>query len=253
MFKTLTIMIILTLLSACVNPVRNASAAHATLNIQGDRRTLGTILDDSTLYLNLYNAISQDKTQELTDAHINFLTYDSKVLVTGEIAQAEHKALINSLITENVPQILKIINETQVAPNSSILSRAKDSLITTAVEAWFYNQDVFHPAHVKVTTENQTVYLMGKVTKREADEAVRTAKKVSGVQKIVKVFEYLKSRPIAEIKAQEKRELEKARQIQVDEQKQQLEQQKALIREQERKLQDKIDKLTGEETSGTRF
>ncbi len=252
MLKTLSISLTLTL-GACATPVQNVSTIHAATSIQNDRRSLGTILDDGTLYLALYNAISQDKNNILKDAHLNFLTYESKVLVTGEVAKAQHKALIEHLIIEHVPQVLKIINEVQVAPASSLLSRANDSLITVKVKALFYNQEVFHPARVKVSTENKTVYLMGKVTKREAKEAVRTTKKVSGVKKIVKIFEYLKSRPISEIKAQQRRELEAKTKIEIDKQKQALERQKALIRAQELKIQQQIDQLSDTESSGTRF
>ncbi|MBE8189303.1 MAG: BON domain-containing protein [Candidatus Thioglobus sp.] len=253
MLKTLTITLILLLLGACSSPTGNVSAAHTAINLQSDRRSFGTILDDNTLYLKLYDAIYQGENTELKDAHLNFLTYESKVLITGEVAQESHKTLINNLITERVPQVVEIINETQISPTSSILSRAKDTFITTGIKALFYNQDVFHPAHVRLTTENQSVYLMGKVTKREAKEAVRIAKQVSGVKQIIKVFEYLNSRPIAEIKAQERRELEAKRQIEIDAQKQELEQQKSLIRQQERQIQEQIDKLSNSPTSGTRF
>jgi osmotically-inducible protein OsmY len=64
------------------------------------------------------------------------------------------------------------------------------------VEALFYDQEVFHPAHIRVMTENKTVYLMGAVTKREADKAVKSATKVNGVKKVVKFFNYLKDKSI---------------------------------------------------------
>ncbi len=253
MLKTLTIMLVLALLSACGTPVRNASTIHTAISVQSDRRSIGTILDDGALYLRLYDAVSDEKAPALEGAHLNFLTYESKVLVTGEVAQQSHKTLISNLIAEHVPQILKVINEVQIAPTTSLISRAKDGLITTGVEALFYGQDVFHPAHVRVITENQTVYLMGQVTRREAREAVRTAKRVSGVQKIVKVFEYLADRPITEIKADRERELDAERQIQIDKQKQELEKQRAVVKAQERSIQNQIDQLTNSESGGTRF
>lgn len=252
MLKILIISLIFTL-SACTNPVRNASVAHTAVKVQNDRRSLGTIFDDGALYLSIYAAISTD--QALQNAHLNFLTYDAKVLVTGEVENKENKALIDTLIIEHVPEILKVINETRIAPVSSLLSRAKDTLTTLQVETLFYRQDVFHPAHIKVTTENKAVYLMGKVTKREADKAVKVVKKVSGIEKIVKVFEYLKSRPIAEIKAEQRRQLEAKKQLEIAQQKQALEKQKALIRAEEKKIQQQIDNLDGLKASeqGTRF
>lgn len=251
MLKIFTTILVVTLLGACATPARNISVAHAAITIQSDRRSLGTIIDDNTLYLDLYKAINQGG-EALKDAHLNFLTYDTKVLVTGEVAKQEHQTLIDTLITDNLPQVLKIINETKVAKASSFLSRANDGLINTQIELLFYNQDVFHPAHIRVTTEDNTVYLMGRVTKREGEAAARVAKKVNGVRKIVKVFEYIKSRPIAEIKAEKKREIEAQRQTEIAEQKQALEKQKLLIKAEERKIQDQINKLDGLE-EGTSF
>ena len=253
MLKIFTIILTLIMLASCSPAVRNASAAHTVINIQNDRRSFGTIIDDGTLYLDLHNAIAKDKEGVLKDAHLNFSTHNSKVLVTGEVAKQEHKALVNKLITEHVPQILKVINETIVAPSSSLISRANDSLITLKIQALFYSQDVFHPVHISITTENETVFLMGKVTKKEAAEAVRIIKKVSGVKKIVKVFEYLKNRPIAEIRAEEQQRLKAQRKKQFDKQLKQLKKRKATLIEQERLIQDKIDQLDGLKPGGTRF
>ena len=90
-------------------------------------------------------------------------------------------------------------------PNSSYLSRAKDSVISVQIEALFLDQEVFHPAHVSVLTERKTVYLMGSVTKREAEHATNVASKAKNVKKVVKLFNYLMVRPADEIERDNKK------------------------------------------------
>ncbi len=249
MLKIFIIILFSLLLNACINPVIGISATATVLTTQNDRRSIGTIVDDKALYLRLINVVNEDAL--LKDAHLNFLTYNGRVLVTGEVADEESKSRIEKLISDEIPQILKVVNETKIAPNSSLFSRAKDSLITIEIESVFYTQEVFHPSHIKVMTEDQTVYLMGSVTQREANKVVKIVKKVAGVEKIVKVFEYLKSKPIAEIKAEEQRKLAAEKKLKIDKQRQILEKQKALIKTQERKIQEQIDNLNAQE--GTAF
>ena len=71
------------------------------------------------------------------------------------------------------------------------LSRAKDGIITVQIETLFLDQEVFHPTHVRVMTERRTVYLMGAVTKREAEHATNLATRAKNVDKVVKLFNYL--------------------------------------------------------------
>ncbi|SMM99878.1 21 kDa hemolysin precursor [uncultured Candidatus Thioglobus sp.] len=145
----------------------------------------------------------------LENAHLNFLVHNKEVLITGE---APTIAAYNYITTQAPLQdvkIKKIINEVYIAPNSSLLSRAKDTLITGKIDALFLGQQVFNPVHVKVTTENRTVYLMGSVTAREASKATKISSSVSGVKRIVKLFHYLKKRPAAEIAREKEKEAQK--------------------------------------------
>ena len=90
-------------------------------------------------------------------------------------------------------------------PNSSYLDRAKDGVITVQIETLFFDQEVFHPSHVSVRTERGVVYLMGSVTKREAEHATNVASKAKNVKKVVKLFNYLMVRPAKEIEKDNKR------------------------------------------------
>jgi NhaP-type Na+/H+ and K+/H+ antiporter len=108
-------------------------------------------------------------------------------------------------------------------PNSSYLSRAKDGIITVQVDALFLDQEVFHPTHVRVITERKTVYLMGSVTKREAEHATNLATKAKNVDKVVKLFNYLLVRPAKEIERDNKRKVEAERRAELEAKKTELE------------------------------
>ena len=200
---TLLILIITTaILSGCVSTMSTVSTAVTVAN---ERRTTGEVLDDKTTGLRLLAWSTDDA--KLKDAHVNFMAFDRVVLATGEAPNSETRKYIVNQIQITDPKIEKVINEISIGPNSGYLSRAKDVAITTQVEVFFHDQEVFHPTHIKVMTENQVVYLMGKVTQREADKATKIAAKAKGVKKVVKLFDYLKTRPAAEIERDRQREL----------------------------------------------
>jgi NhaP-type Na+/H+ and K+/H+ antiporter len=117
-------------------------------------------------------------------------------------------------------------------PNSSYLSRAKDGIITVQIETLFLNQEVFHPTHVRVMTERRTVYLMGSVTKREAEHATNLVTKAKNVDKVVKLFNYLLVRPAAEIERDNKRKVEAERQAELEAKKAELEAAQAALQQQ---------------------
>tara|TARA_B100000767_G_scaffold247538_1_gene247892 strand:- start:910 stop:1587 length:678 start_codon:yes stop_codon:yes gene_type:complete len=191
------------MLSSCLPIVQGAAAVTTVATMSNDRRTLGEILDDKTLYMNLGNIVSKDST--LDDAHINFNVYNKSVLMVGETPTDELKNYLEELVKKKAPKMAQLINEVEVMPNSSYLTRAKDGVISLQIEALFLEQEVFHPVHVSVLTEKAIVYLMGSVTKREAEQATNVASKAKNVKKVVKLFNYLIVRPTEEIERDNKK------------------------------------------------
>lgn len=166
-----------------------AGGAAVTASVASDRRTTGAIVDDEAIEWKVGDKIAR----QLGDrVHINVTSYNRIVLLTGEAPREEDRALAEQLAreTENVRDV---VNEIQIASPSSLGSRASDSSITAQVKARFVNQSngAFAANHVKVVTENGIVYLMGLVTRREADAATHIARTTSGVRKVVRVFEYI--------------------------------------------------------------
>lgn len=241
--KTIIIVAVFAIfLSSCVPIIQGVSTVTSVVSLSNDRRSAGVIVDDNTLFLRL-NAWA-NSAEKLQDSHLNFMVYDKTVLVVGEVPSAAESIYIDEQIKQQNWVINRVENETRIAPNSNILGRTKDSIITAQVELSFKNQQVFNSSHVRVTTENQVVYLMGAVTQYEADKATELAAKTKGTHKVVNLFQILKSRPAAEI---ERDRLDKIKAAELAD----IKSQKAELEAQKNKLQKQIDKLEG--NTGTSF
>jgi osmotically-inducible protein OsmY len=195
-----------TILSSCIPIVQGAAAVTTVATMSNDRRTMGEILDDKTLYMNLGNIVSKDSM--LDDTHINFNVYNKSVLMVGEVPTDDLRIYLEETVKKKAPKMNQLINEVAVMPNSSYLNRARDGVISVQIEALYLDQEVFHPAHVSVLTERATVYLMGSVTKREAEQATNVASKAKNVKQVVKLFNYLAVRPAEEIEKDNKKKEE---------------------------------------------
>jgi len=215
--------------------VQGAAAVTTVATISNDRRSAGEILDDKTLDLNLSSIVRKDEILE--DMHLNFMVYNKAVLMTGESPSTEVRDYLEKTIKRHAPKMKQLINEVAVMPNSGYLSRAKDGIITVQIETLFLNQEVFHPTHVRVMTERRTVYLMGSVTKREAEHATNLATRAKNVDKVVKLFNYLLVRPAKEIERDNQRKVEAERRAE-------LEAKRAELEAQQTSLQQQIDELS---------
>ena len=216
-----TIMITSSILSSCMPIVQGAAAVTTVATMSNDRRTMGEILDDKTLYIELGNLISND--EMLDDAHINFNVYNQSVLMTGEAPNDNVKDYLESIVKSKSTKIKQLVNEVDVMPKSSYIDRAKDGVITVQIETLFLDQEVFHPSHVSVRTERKVVYLMGSVTKREAEHATNVASKAKNVKKVIKLFNYLMVRPAKEIEKDNKRKEEAVKRAELEAKKAELE------------------------------
>ena len=218
------------ILTSCSPILQGAAAVTTVATMSNDRRSAGEILDDKTIDFNLSNIVRKDSILE--DMHINFMVYNKAVLMVGESPSAEARDYLEKQIKRNAPKIKQLINEVEVMPNSGYLSRAKDGIITVQIETLFYEQEVFHPAHVRIMTERRTVYLMGSVTKREAEHATNLATKAKNVDKVVKLFNYLLVRPAKEIEKDNKRKVEAERKSELESKRVELEAAQAALQQQ---------------------
>ena len=175
----------LPLLHGCAAVVVGGAAAAGGYMVGEDRRPVNVMTDDQVIESRAGQRIGEKH----QNAHINATAYNKLVLLTGEAPSDAAKADIES-IARAIPNVKAVINEIQVAGNASLPARANDSFITSKVKGRFVDARKFNPVHVKVVTEAGTVYLIGIVTRKEADDATEIARTTSGVQKVVRVFEY---------------------------------------------------------------
>lgn len=127
---------------------------------------------------------------ELKDANIEFTSFNGEVLITGQVPAANLIPMVTSEV-QALRNVKKVHNELVVAGQTSLLSKTNDSWITTKVKTAFSTDDTADATRIKVVTENSTVFLMGLVTRAEAEQAVALTRDIQGVQKIVKLFEYI--------------------------------------------------------------
>lgn len=152
-----------------------------------DRRTTGAYIEDESIE---NKVISQINAKYKNSTHVNAISFNRHLLITGEVPNEKTKAEISQIVA-SVPNVKAVSNELVVSGTTGITSRSSDSIITGDVKLHFLNNNVFQPDHIKVITENGTVFLMGLVYRKEAEAAAEIASTTSGVQRVVKVFEYL--------------------------------------------------------------
>jgi osmotically-inducible protein OsmY len=160
------------------------------ISMAHDRRTAGTYVEDQNIELKAMNELAKDKNIS-SKAHVSVTSYNRIVLLSGEVLDDAMRTRAVELV-RRVSNIRKIHNELVIAKPSTLSRRSKDTWITTKIKTKLFNikRKNFDPSRVKVVTERGTVYLMGLVTREEAADVVELVRKVAGVRKVVKVFEY---------------------------------------------------------------
>ena len=180
--------LIIAALQGCIELVAGGAAGGAVV-VAADRRTNAAMFEDENIELTAQSRISENFKKYSDTIHVNITSYDRNVLITGEVPSEEVRSGIEKTV-KDVQNVRSITNELVVAEPTSLGSRSNDTLITTKVKSRFIEARKFQPNWVKVVTENKVVYLMGIVNHAEADDAAKIASTTSGVEKVVKVFEY---------------------------------------------------------------
>ena len=173
-------------LAGCVGAVAVGAGSGALMVT--DRRVSEVYLADEGIEIRVGNAIRQQLGDKV---HVNVTSYNRMLLLTGEAPDAATRDLVARTAIANSTEIKRITNELQIAGNSSFATRSNDTYLTSKVKARFLDAARFSINHVKVVTENSSVYLLGLVTQAEADAAVEIARTTGGVQRVIRVFEII--------------------------------------------------------------
>ncbi len=184
---SLLLVLILPVLNGCAAAVIGGTAVTAGTLI--DRRTTGTQVEDQTIELKAGTKLREDV--ELNEqAHINVTSYNTVVLLTGETPTDELRQRAVDIV-KSLEKVTHIYNELTIAAPSSMTARSSDSIITSKVKTKMLSDQEISGLAVKVVTEKGVVYLMGLLTKSEAEIATNIARQTGGVQKVVKLFQYI--------------------------------------------------------------
>ena len=183
----------LSILGSGCAPVIVAGAAAGGAAVAVDRRTTDIQVADERIEWTSSSRVS-DKLKD--QGHVNVTSYNKMVLLTGE-ATTEAMKVEAEKLTAAVPEVKSVVNDVKIGAPTSMGSRSNDAYLTSVVKTRFVGEQKFNPLHVKVVTENGVVYLLGLVTRKEADDATKIARHVGGVKRVVRVFEYIPDPPPA--------------------------------------------------------
>lgn len=170
-------------LGACAPLV--VGGAVMTGLVAADRRTSGTQLEDEGIELKVGHAIRKELGERV---HLNVTSYNRRALLTGEVASEADRQRA-TLLAQSQENVREIINDLAVGAASGLAQRTKDSVTTGQVKAAFVDAKDLQANTVKVVTERGVVYLLGRVTPREAKRATDVARSIGSVAKVVRVFE----------------------------------------------------------------
>ncbi len=183
-------------LSGCVALAVGGVGAAAAAT--ADRRTLGAQTDDKSI------AVKADiRLPKITgpDVHINVNSFNRQVLLTGEVKDEAMKAAVEREVRA-INGVVSVANELTIAGPATYTMRANDSLITTKVKASLVDMKTISATSFKVVTERGVVYMMGRVSQREAQVASDVARGVAGVNKVVRIFEYISEEEVRALSPQ---------------------------------------------------
>jgi osmotically-inducible protein OsmY len=164
-----------------------ATGMGAAVLVADDRRTTGAIVDDEGIE---NKALLRVEQKHSDGVHLNVTSYNRVVLLTGEAPSAEVRSDIERIV-RGIDNVRTVQNEMVVGPTTTMMIRSNDAVQTSKVKARFFDVNKFRANHVKVVTENAAVYLMGIVKRQEAQDATEIARTTSGVQRVIRVFEYM--------------------------------------------------------------
>ena len=178
-------------LSGCALVLGGAVVGGAM--VATDRRTTGSQVDDETIELKANNRMNEAFGDR---ARVSTTSYNRMVLLTGEVPTDADKTTAEQAVAR-IDNVKSVVNEITVGPINTFSEKSKDTFITAKVKASLVDAKDLFANSIKVVTHRGTVYLMGRLTGREANRATEVARGVSGVVKVVRVFEILTEAELA--------------------------------------------------------
>jgi len=188
-FTLFTLLITASLLQGCGALLVGGAATGAA--IIHDRRDAETVLADKDIQLKVLSAVEADK-QLAARSRVAASSYNRVLLLSGQVETPELKRRYVDL-ARNIPGVKRVVDEVTVAKPTTLAEESEDAYITTKVKLALFDVKLptFDPSRIKVVTERNVVYLLGLVTPEEASAVVEKVRYVTGVKRVVKIFEYI--------------------------------------------------------------
>ncbi|EHL32549.1 BON domain-containing protein [Legionella drancourtii] len=183
--KSVVLVLVVTLLSGCVAAV----VTGAAVGMVYDRRGMMTIEADTRLFHVIHKNIVTNR--QFSDSRILVTSFNRVVLLVGQAPTASLRVLAEK-IAQSTPGVERVYNEVIVSYPIPLTQRTKDSWITSQVRSSMLARKGLESGSIRIVTENGVVYLMGIVTDRQASLAVDVARRINGVRKVVKIFQYIR-------------------------------------------------------------
>ena len=175
------------IISGCSTVV--SSTRETPIEENEGRRTIGNFIEDNSIEFKAKVNINKGSIQ-LSQSNINVNSFNGQVLLTGQVPDTQTKTEATEVVSQ-LREVRKIHNELEIAGPTSLMIRANDTYLTGRVKAQLLADNRTQGMRIKVVTENGAVYLMGLVTRQEGEVAVEVVRNIVGVNRIVKVFEYI--------------------------------------------------------------
>jgi osmotically-inducible protein OsmY len=178
-------------LQGCVVFAAAGAGAAGTAVVVNENRSVNAITDDSNIEYTAGSEINQNPALN-ENSHISVVSFNHAVLLVGQVPSDSVKQQVQSLV-QSLPKVSRVYNQLQVGPETTMTQRTKDTWITAKVKANMLSEKGLHSGQIKVVTENKVVYLLGIVSKHQAQLASDVARRVAGVQRVVTLFQYAQS------------------------------------------------------------
>ena len=189
-FRNSLVAIMISLLVSGCGVIVVTTATVLAIDVARDRRGASVYWDDNKTEIRLGNLIGKQK--QIQNEHVNVTVYNGVALLTGEVPDQRDIDDIIDLVKAD-EGTSQVINRLELAGKTNMNSRANDGWLTTKVKTAIAGSDFSDSTRIKVVTERANVYLMGLVKPKEAQVAVDAARGVTGVVRVIKVFEYVEA------------------------------------------------------------
>ncbi|MBL4910273.1 MAG: divisome-associated lipoprotein YraP [Alteromonadaceae bacterium] len=185
-FKFSALLAIIITLQGCVAAA--VVTVGAGVKMANDRRSIGNQIDDQTIELNAYTQLSENASLK-DNTNIQVIAVNGTLLVIGQAPTVFLRDAVMKIIN-SIDGVSKIYNQIRIGSTTSILTKSHDAWLTSKVKVALLADDNIDGTNIKVITENAEVFLMGLVNTTEAAKAVNIARNISGVNRVLKAFEY---------------------------------------------------------------